>query len=103
MAFTRPTLRRNGKRAITVRVQFHLDADHVAGILGRRYLAFGDHDLTRAQADEAVRNHLHLYGTDHQGLSDAAFPDEIDATRAYARRQIERLFPDMLSDLSEEF
>lgn len=104
------TLRRNGKHMITTRTTHHLDRLTLTNLLivaawfdvsdlGR---AEEVRDLTRAEAETAIRDELYYagvyradYAEDHAGIQSEI---EGDRARAWAERQVGRLWPETTGD-----
>lgn len=104
-----PTRRRNGEHMITVKITHHLDrsALHHALVLAA-YLAddgYTDRDLSRAAVEAIVRTELGIHGAELGGDGTWESIDEHPdhATwHAWADRQLDRLWPEMTTDTTQE-
>lgn len=98
-----PTLRRNGKREITMRVTHHIDGRVLHAALALVESEFYERTpLTPEDADRVVREELAFFGTSRiDWWSEKVFPEERRDRYHWAREQVQRLYPTMLPDVPD--
>jgi hypothetical protein len=102
----KPTLRRNGEHMVTLRTTHHVGPSGVYVCLAKKVWDTcddGGRDATKAEVEEALRTVLLQEGDDaldwwDDDLDDAERDDNAERT-AWARAQMERLFPEMARSL----
>lgn len=105
----KPTLRRNGKHMATVMVTHYIDGDMLARALAVTLYESStleddfdeDARITKAAAEEAVRNHLFYRGEELLEYWSEQVCDP-KAAWAWSVRRIRELWPEMAEGLSED-
>jgi len=101
----KPTVRRNGKHMITVRVEHHLDGQEVAAVLADAMVGETDDAVTfttRAAVSRVVREHVHRNGDGYLPyLAEHHGDDAWDLFYPQACTIVRRLFPEWRDEIPE--
>ena len=94
----RATMRQSGERAVTLRIEHHLDERELQMVLCDVYRnshlpELVESDPPLGDLEDEIRTHLHVYSSDHAEWWTDDVQDEGEAAQleAWAQRQVDRL------------